>query len=486
MNIPVTFSEDTTRISAAFGDVLGIDNPEAIAAAIEEHNADTAAHSDLLSGYATMIDHLNSNMPSLTPDMFDGTDGEKIQACMDALSGVGGIITINKNYTLDRNIIVTHPSGKNNLIIITGNGQENGIFCGDYSFIGDPDTGVSDYGGIMFKNLRLQGTGTLCDCTHMLRLFFESCSFSQFEHIIHSADSYIQSAKFSNCMIRNIQGYALKAAGMYDVAISNSLIEWCFGLIHTTFADSVFITNSCIEGFANLGEYGVPIVITEDALRVRIDGNYFERNGGLLDISSIPVTGRYNISVTNNKFSESIYVDGELVNSYLVLLPPAACEGTDIKDGTSMFFGFNWCSQNAKMFKADDATTGYGNIACIGNSVRDATSDIIRNCKMEELINQTQPNIGSVITIHGTFIGVGLGKSLLHIPIQIGARIELIKYSVEIKNIQIVNIGTIDLTNASVVNQRMNTFTIADKTTGQYEDGKIYVCHVYADVTVTA
>ena len=245
---------------------------------------------------------------TLNPDMFAGTDTEKIQACFNELSATGGIIAINRKYTLDNNITLTHNSDDSHLITMAGMGKNASIDCASFGFIADPSGNI---GGIRFCDINLYGTGTLIDGNDIMRVFFDGCFLHGFKHIIYGTE-HAQTMHFYNCQIRSTtddmlmlaDGSTGSFAGLaFDFKMSNCLVEWCYGLFNARRAWGCAITNNCIEGFP-----ATPIVIRGLAAGLSICDNYFEANAGAnsenpnIDFTSIAEGST--VTVQGNHFAE--------------------------------------------------------------------------------------------------------------------------------------------------------------------------------------
>ena len=244
-----------------------------------------------------------ADMNVLNPDSFNGTDSEKLQACYDALATTGGVISINRTYTLTDNIKIKHDSGSSNQIITRGTGKVSGIEFGNYFFTGYDET-TKGYGGLVFEHLRLNGASIGFDCNHLIRLIFNACVIRNFTNLAY-ADDYIQTVYLNDCAIRYSLGATIKTANntsskCYDVRIRGCLAEWGVSLFDTPNVYGCSIVQNCIEGFTD-----TPIIVRKYLHMLDISSNYFELNGNgvSVDLSNIGEVSTGNIS--NNSFIEN-------------------------------------------------------------------------------------------------------------------------------------------------------------------------------------
>lgn len=258
------------------------------------------------------ISQLSSEIADLNiinPDKYDGTDSQKLQECLNlATANRGGIITLNRTYTLTENVYVDMESGESNQIVIQGEGKNAGINFGGFCFSSRRAELGLEYrgGGVLFSNVNLTGTNIGFDCDQLARLRFESCSISGFKHLLYST-TYIQSCYFVNSQIRRTSDAVIKCVksdtlsnggGCPDLRINNCIIEWCNGLLDVYGLGGCSIVNNCIEGFLN-----TPIIIRERLEGVAINHNYWEVNGRVnIDLSG--ATACCHASISNNMFTE--------------------------------------------------------------------------------------------------------------------------------------------------------------------------------------
>lgn len=294
-------------------------------------NADTNAY---LEGRFDEIQHtvntLSATIGIVNPDKFSGTDSQKLQSAFDALSTSGGIISINRAYTLTANIKVSHDSSaNNNLITVKGDGQNAKIDFGAYCFQG-ADTAKRSYGGIIFKDLWISGTSVGFNCTHLIRLTFDNCMIRNFQNFIY-CDDCVQSIYIMGCYIRaSASGITdgtiketVKTVDLCDLKIIGCVAEQGYSLLSVSgLMDGCSITDCCIEGYHN-----TPIVLGSKNRAVNISNNYFESNQGThIDLTN--ATDWCAVSIYNNWFCEwngmetvgAIFLPASFSSGYLTIV----------------------------------------------------------------------------------------------------------------------------------------------------------------------
>lgn len=246
----------------------------------------------------------------MTPDDFDGTDAEKLQACFDALSGVGGIITINRALSINKNIEIENNSDYNHQIVVVGSGESATINMGGFCFCGRG----TNPGLVSFDNLQFSGTNKLVEAENLIRLRFDGCLFSGFQHVINS-ENYIQSVNIVNSYVRGVTGYiyhavnepaegAWNSGDLLDCRFAYNVVEQGNGVAAFVSAWGCQFTGNCIEG--NTGTDDL-FTFGNHMNGVEISNNYFELNGGhLVDFTnSIGNWSQLCVTICNNHFMET-------------------------------------------------------------------------------------------------------------------------------------------------------------------------------------
>ena len=320
----------------------------------------------------------------LTPDDFDGTDTEKIQACFDALTDVGGVITINRSLKLTGNVQIKNDSGMNHQITVQASGKHSVIDMGEYYFYGLEDVPA---GLVSFDNIQFKGTQNCFDCSYLVRLRFDGCFFSGFEHVIHS-DRYIQSVNIVNSYVRSVSGYIYNApnlpteenlldGNLYDCKFSHNVVEGSNGIAKFTSASGSHFTGNCIEG--NTGSDDL-FVCWHHMLGVEISRNYFEvNNGHLVDFTKATTEwSQFVVTICNNNFIEMD--EGKV----MIVMPTIF----DQYNSQIIVHSNNMPVGSQSVFIKSEATGQLKSVVCLANagtvidengSVADATSTLISN-----------------------------------------------------------------------------------------------------------
>ena len=289
----------------------------------------------------------------LSPDDLEGTDTEKLQACLDALATTGGVISINRPYVLTGDLRVPNESDYTRRTYIRGTGKNASIEFGTHSIAGYEETKKS-YGNIVLEGLLLTGTGTMINADNLMRIFVENCTIRSFEYVVYTND-YIQTLYLLNSEIRGITGCIVKSLSetteeddgyAFDVKIANCLTEWNKGLFDVKRAQGCSITNNCIEGYN-----GTPITVREGAAGLNISANYFELNGTNIDLSAAT---ELMMNISDNMFSENDGTD-------VICLPAKNPAGYLSICG-------NWARPSSTFISVPDNATLLSNVYVFGNT----------------------------------------------------------------------------------------------------------------------
>lgn len=249
----------------------------------------------------------------INPDIYVGTDAQKLQQAFDALTNTGGIISINRKYTVDTTIQVKHIYSANHRIIVKGTNYSSEINISAYNVYFEGTAGNT--GGVVFKDLKLTGintgklinpgTGEITDVDHkaLVGVIIDNCAISGFRYIVQGVH-YLQSFWIINSVIRNIEtGINTGGHVLYNLLIENNVVEGIHTLVRLYLAEGANIVNNVIEGCSL-----IPITFGSQSMSTRIEGNYFEANditGGTgisIDLSGLPVDRPRNVAIKSNYF----------------------------------------------------------------------------------------------------------------------------------------------------------------------------------------
>lgn len=298
----------------------------------------------------------------LTPDMFTGTDGEKIQAAIDSLENTGGTIIFNRAYTLDRNILIkrrtTNPNHKE--ITLIGLGGDSEIDFGAYHFEGY-DTNHVDYGGLRLINMKIHGTDKAFVTDHLIRITLDSCNVWAFDYVFYGTD-YSQSIFILNSSIQRINVcvmYVLRYA--WDTHINCNRIELCESVFNANVINAMSFTNNVVESYSSDTPLNRRQLVFRTTPRaVVISGNYFEDNECTIDLSDISNSNDNSITIADNVFMEA----SRNLNAICIKLPKTAVTKTSIML-TNNTFNLHDASQYA---------------IAITETGHDMTNVVINNC----------------------------------------------------------------------------------------------------------
>ena len=215
----------------------------------------------------------------LDPDMFDGTDAEKLQACLDLLSTDGGNIIINRMFSISANLInkLNTDSTSKKIITFIGYGQSAGFKMGAYSFISDLSD--AEIGGLRFINIDFEGTVNCFNTNKLIRLFFNNCRFYGFQYVIYG-EGTTQSLYFTQCYFEGITQSVFynTDGGVWNVGFDSCICEnsamFFNGDSSTTGQGNynVIIRDCCIESISG----STAIYLSGNSHTIVISGCYFE------------------------------------------------------------------------------------------------------------------------------------------------------------------------------------------------------------------
>ena len=252
----------------------------------------------------------------ITPDFFNGTDNQKLQSAFNYFQAEDhGVIVINRDYNTTADIYIDHQTyyDDNSRITVIGLGDRCTLSMGGGEFRGRGSSTIRNFGGITFKNIRFRGNNWAFRCTNLIRITAENCVFENFKNIVYG-QYVMQSYRIHNCIIRDITEEILKLysetdSAMYDINISNNLIERCNKIVNSYRGYNVVFSANCIEA-----SHDLPFKFRAFAYNFVIENNYFEANnsgyntgdtdnGGLtIDLSEL--TEVQGVTIAHNFFGQ--------------------------------------------------------------------------------------------------------------------------------------------------------------------------------------
>ena len=288
----------------------------------------------------------------IDPDVYEGTDIQKLEQAIDAIGLDNGTIVIRRTYTFDENLAIprrgdTTASGAldwvNTRLTFVGIGANAKFNMGQYSIVAR-DTNKSQ-GMLSFENIHFTGIATCFNVDYLIRCNFINCTFDKFEYGF-VVPRYMQSYVFSCCTFRQIDVvlYGLSAT-LDDVQMNECLIERCKKVMQVYSVHGATFNQCCIEN-----NYDVCFTYTSDSRSFNVTNCYFEANndshnaaagiaagnGLIFDFSSLQGSIQAT-SITNNRFvMES--------TSYIINI------GNSNASRGFLTFADNWISLDAQIF----------------------------------------------------------------------------------------------------------------------------------------
>lgn len=248
-----------------------------------------------------------SNLNSINPDDFIGTDCEQLQQAFDEALLDNRPIKITRKYVLNENetVFLNKEQIPRKPIYIDGGGT---IYKPNDGFIFDSNTTAA--GEYVFNNIFFEGlvgghTKVFnCDKSRLIRIFSEGCYYRHFESVFYSR-TILQTIRMRNDTVVYCK-HCFDTVGAFDIKVEGVLAEVNKGaffnqnIIEENLGydlnrlNNVIITSSCFEGYT--GE-DYPVFNIKDCNSLVIDSSYFENNSG----GDILLDGILNnVSISNN------------------------------------------------------------------------------------------------------------------------------------------------------------------------------------------
>ena len=231
----------------------------------------------------------------LIPDFFEGTDGEKLQSAIDSLEN-GGLLLINRDYQLDRNITFTRRNlATDSHIYICSISKNNRIYCNDFYFQGSGSTDTNhDVGGIFFDKIQFIGNqNAVCfEGDALINVYFNQCHFTGFTSAFYCIDgNYMQSYYFNQCYFNRMLRQAVNCYDVYDIRFNECTFEGQNSALHFRHKiETLAIQNCLINGLKTPG-----IVLAPTTEQAEISGCYFESNVSSIMLTNVTSGGNITI-----------------------------------------------------------------------------------------------------------------------------------------------------------------------------------------------
>lgn len=272
----------------------------AVAAWLAEHPEATTTVEDGSITYDKLSSSLKKYIVAVNPDQFSGTDTAKLQAAFDACIN-GGAIILNREYTLDSDIVIKTNSDYSRYIHVYGMGNMSTINMGNYSFVGDEYPA----GNVYFHNVHFKGdeTGDAFLCQSLVRIFFHTCTFVDFNNCFYSGvddEHILQTIHVIGCFFRGIKEAVFKSeTSTFDVRMDHCAVEWSKSVIKNVHGNGGSNQNLTISHCSIEGMSGVCFTLNQ-CFGCSIHDNYFETNEGYFDLQN--TAGSIGLRIENNLF----------------------------------------------------------------------------------------------------------------------------------------------------------------------------------------
>lgn len=247
-----------------------------------QSDIDTLLPSNAFDALHTVKDYIDAHSMSVDPDVFEGTDVEKLEQAMDFIGLANGTILIKRRYTFTRDLLIsrrgdTQSAGSSELVntrlTFVGIGADAIIDCDDYSIVSA--TGTTSYGMLAFKDIAFTGGEIFMNVDYIIRVNFDNCSFEKFD-VCFNIPRFMQSYYFTQCTFRHIKCIFFASgaqAGCTDMQLNECLIEKCYKVYNCYYAHGVTFNQCCIES-----NYDVCFTIYGDTRPFNVVNCYFEGN----------------------------------------------------------------------------------------------------------------------------------------------------------------------------------------------------------------
>lgn len=249
---------------------------------------------------------------AIDPDIFLGTDAEKLQQAIDHVlsAGRGGSIRLPRVFDITGQTLFvdTHKADAKDRQVLYFVGANGEIRKDDAGFMFDsvkPDIGDFFFQGVTFKSTK-GANMSIINGDRIIRVQFINSHARDVDHIAIAVEKYFQSIHWIGGTIIGGEGYAFEAPCYYDFTYTGgAFTEHREGFLLQTLPtvgtwsamNGVRLTDSMVEGLTGIA---VKIRRTE---QLKIDGMYFENNkGGEIDFSEADYLD--GVSIDNCRFSE--------------------------------------------------------------------------------------------------------------------------------------------------------------------------------------
>lgn len=269
------------------------------------------------------------------PDMFTGTDTEKLQQCFDVFKddNTGGVIVINRELHISEPVIIKRRTTNcNKFLFVVGIGSENTLNFTDSGYLTDLHYNI-DVGGVYFNNLNFTGSKYCFYVNALIRIFITNCHFYGFDTAIYTPDKIenrldtdcrLQTWYLIQCYFWDLKSHAIDVYRAWDFSATQCCFENAGASVTFRYAAADIRFSNCLfEWIENdngailfSGEGGTHNFIIENC--------YFENNSRYcINMRPTPASS-HNINISNCHFllhenQYGIYLPYDLYNSTLTV-----------------------------------------------------------------------------------------------------------------------------------------------------------------------
>ena len=249
------------------------------------------------------IDSVSSQLNHITnyinPDIYEGSDIEKLQKAIDEcvktnkdceirlhrmFNITGGTLYLNRDKDGEKQFY------KGCVKIIGVNGgitkSDNGYFFSSNDLPNYEGSSEVHYtGDLVLRNLSLIGSEQrnvcLIDGDKLIRVYIQDNDINYIGCLVKSS-TYTQSMFILRNKIRYGLGTLLDTENNYDLNFNDNIVEWCENFFKFSGANGCRFNNNLVEGIK-----GYTVVAKNGCQSLSFDNNYFELNNSYFDLTNL-------------------------------------------------------------------------------------------------------------------------------------------------------------------------------------------------------
>ncbi|WP_047150844.1 hypothetical protein [Aneurinibacillus tyrosinisolvens] len=257
-----------------------------------------------------------SNHDSISPDVYHGTDAEKVQMAID------DAITLNRAVKLDRiydvgnsTLIINNPDNVFTRKPIYFLGVNGGGFkknVSGFMFTANTDNnGDMVFSNVHFKSIAGAGT-KIFNCDKLIRFRTQNCFYKNVDTILYTSDNdkFVQSVRMNQDSIVGGKGFVVDIAGSYDMHLTQLLVETRESFFnHRNTGLHKPLTGSSVKNCVIEGLTGKTMVLGSTRL-FDVSNNYLEYNNETIEFLA-------NAAIVGFTIKNNVYL-GESTTSALI------------------------------------------------------------------------------------------------------------------------------------------------------------------------